>query len=248
MEQIFIQQEYKKYSKEDFKVWSILFERQMKNLPEKATAEFLKGMDKVEFKKEKIPNFDEVNKKLRQLTGWELQAVPGIVPDKIFFELLYTKKFPATTWLRKMSQLDYLEEPDMFHDVFAHVPLLSNQPFCDFLQGLSIIALKHIDNDWAIELVSRIYWFTVEFGLINEEGNLRIYGAGILSSNGETDFCLSDEPPKHVFDVAEILNSPYIKEKFQEKYFVIDSYENLFHSLDQFERALEKMLALSKES
>ncbi|MCH8317975.1 MAG: phenylalanine-4-hydroxylase, partial [Bacteroidetes bacterium] len=96
MEQICIQQEYEKYSEEDFKVWSILFERQMKNLPDKATAEFLKGMDKVEFKKEKIPNFDEVNKKLRQLTGWELQAVPGIVPDKIFFELLYTKKFPAT--------------------------------------------------------------------------------------------------------------------------------------------------------
>jgi len=243
-----MKQEYDKYTGEDHKVWSILYERQIKNLPGKATEDFLSGIEKVGFEQESIPNFEEVNEKLSKLTGWQLYPVPGIVPDKDFFELLADKKFPATTWLRKMKQLDYLEEPDMFHDVFAHVPLLSHQAYCDFLQGLSKIALKNINDNWAVELVSRIYWFTIEFGLIEEQGQVKIYGAGILSSNGETDFCLSDEPPRHPFDVTEILNSPYIKSEFQKKYFVIDSYEQIFKSLSEFDKQIDGILADNKAS
>lgn len=144
-----------------------------------------------------------------------------------------------------MEQLDYLEEPDMFHDAFAHMPMLTNQHYVDFLEDLSGIALKHIDNKWAIELLSRIYWFTIEFGLIRESGELRIYGAGILSSAGETKFCLSDEP-KHIdYDVRRIMQTPYWKDKFQDKYFVIESYEQLYNSIPEIERVLEEELANS---
>jgi len=237
-----MKQQYDEYTKEDHQVWSILFERQMKNLPEKATNEFLAGIDKVGFEQLSIPSFDKVNEKLYKLTGWQLYPVPGIVSNKDFFELLARKNFPATTWLRKMEQLDYLEEPDMFHDVFAHVPLLSNQAFCAFLQGLGEIALKNIEHTWAVELVSRIYWFTVEFGLIEEQGEIKIYGAGILSSNGETDYCLGDKSTRLIFDIVQILNSSYIKSEFQKKYFVIDSYEQIFESLKEFDKQIENQL------
>ena len=168
--------------------------------------------------------------------------MPGIVNDDLFFKQLANRLFPATTWLRKMEELDYLEEPDMFHDVFAHVPLLTNQAFVDFLQALSKIALKHVGDSWAIELLSRIYWFTVEFGLISEQGKTRIYGAGILSSAGETAYSLSDKPQHHAYDVAQILDSPYRKDTFQTQYFIIDSYEQLYASIGEVEEELEKRL------
>jgi len=234
-----MKQYYEDYTAEDAQVWSILFERQMTLLPTKASVEFLDGVQKVGFEQKRIPNFDEVNRRLRRLTGWELCAVPGIVPNEHFFELLASKKFPATTWLRKMSQLNYLEEPDMFHDVFGHVPLLSNPEFCGFLEGLSRIALSRLHDANLIERISRMYWFTVEFGLILEADALRIYGAGILSSIGETEFCLSAMPSRMAFHVNQILSSPYIIDKFQEKYFVIRSFADLSSSLDKIEKCLE---------
>ncbi len=236
-------QEYEKYTQEDQDVWRVLFERQITQLPSLACETFMKGLDDIQFKKDSIPNFIETNKILKQITGWELYVVPGLIDNKSFFELLKAKKFPATTWLRKMSELDYLEEPDMFHDVFGHVPLLTNQNFCDFLEGLSVIALKHIEDEWAVELLSRIYWYTVEFGLIENEKGLKIYGAGILSSSGESTYSLRSKTPSRVpYDVKKIFDTPYIKDKFQEIYFVIDSYEQLFNSLDKIEELLEKEL------
>ena len=235
-------QEYDKYTEEDFKVWKILYDRQIVNLPDAASTAYLDGLRAVNFTADKIPDFNETNAVLHHLTGWELAVVPGLIDDDIFFKLMANQEFPASTWLRKMEELDYLEEPDMFHDVFGHVPLLSNQAFADFLQGLSKIALKHIDNRWAIELISRIYWFTVEFGLIREEKGLRIYGAGILSSAGETKYSLSDEPPHIPYDVKTILNTPYRKDVFQNRYFVINSYEQLFNSLTEIEQVLEEEL------
>jgi phenylalanine-4-hydroxylase len=195
------------------------------------------------FVAERIPNFEEVNLELAKLTGFQLQAVPGIVPDRDFFELVAARRFPCTTWLRKMSQLDYLEEPDMFHDVFGHVPLLTNAAYCDFLVGLSNLALEHIEDEWAIQLLSRIYWYTIEFGLIHEEdGSLRIYGAGIISSKGETVYSLEEELPRHHFEVGQIMDSSYIKEKFQEQYFIIEGYEELYGSLKDLEGELAKRL------
>ena len=230
-----LKQDYDSYTEEAFKVWNLLFERQAVNFPSRASNAFMKAMQKVNFIPSAIPNFDYTNRILKFETGWSLEVVPGLIPDNVFFKLLSLKRFPATTWLRKMSELDYLEEPDMFHDVFAHVPLLSNQFFVDFLQALSKIALKHIDNPFAIEMIGRIYWFTIEFGLIREDDGLRIYGAGILSSAGETVFCLEDQAIRYDYDVRTIMEHHYYKHAFQDRYYVIDSFEQLFGSVSEIE-------------
>lgn len=237
-----LRQAYEKYTPEDFAVWKILFDRQMENLPSRATKEFMEGLPKINFTADKIPNFADTTPLLQACTGWSLTEVPGIVDDALFFTMLSERKFPATTWLRKLKELDYLEEPDMFHDVFAHVPLLTNQAFVDFLEELSKLALENIDNAWAIELISRIYWFTVEFGLIEEKGALRIYGAGILSSAGETFYCLGDKPERRDYNVAAVLDTPYRKDTFQTVYYVIESYEQLYRSLPEIRKELAKRI------
>ena len=237
-----MKQIYENYTEEDQGVWKILFDRQFPHLPEAATKEFMKGLKQVNFTADRIPNFEETNEILRGLTGWEIYAVPGIVEDDLFFDLMANKKFPATTWVRKMSQLDYLEEPDMFHDVFAHIPLLANQAFVDFLQAISKFGQEWIDDEWAIHLLSRIYWFTIEFGLIRENGELKIYGAGVLSSSGETQYSLSNEPEHHEYDVDHILDTPYRKDKMQDRYFIIDSYEQLYRSIPEIKEKIELRL------
>lgn len=234
---------YSSYTKEDFQVWKILFDRQMDQFPTHASKAYLDGLKIANFETGLIPNFKETNQILQETTGWQLAVVPGIVPDYTFFELMANRRFPATTWLRKMKELDYLEEPDMFHDVFAHVPLLTNQPFVDFLEALSKIGLKYVGNPYAIELLSRVYWFTVEFGLIQEANGVRIYGAGILSSAGETKFSLSEEPPKHAFSVEHMLNTAYRKDRFQTEYFITDNYEQLYESIPEIEALLAKKVA-----
>jgi phenylalanine-4-hydroxylase len=233
-----ITQIYTNYTAHDFLVWKTLFNRQMKILKPIVSTEYLSALDKVKFSNEKIPDFLEVNALLKPLTGWSLEVVPNISPQKDFFEFLSRKKFTSTCWLRTMEQLDYLEEPDMFHDVFAHVPLLSNQSYVDFFKGISDIALKHIEDPLAIELLGRIYWFTIEFGLIRESNDLKIYGAGIISSKGETEFCLSDKAIHLDFDVQEIFNTSFRTDIIQEKYFVIESFEQLYNSLPEIENLL----------
>jgi phenylalanine-4-hydroxylase len=231
-----LKQDYDSYTAEDFQVWKLLYERQSVNFPGRAAQAFLDGLEAVNFVPKAVPNFDYTSKILHGETGWSLEVVPGLIPDKDFFKLLSIRRFPASTWLRKMSELDYLEEPDMFHDVFAHVPLLSNQYFVDYLQALSMIALKHINNPFAIEMIGRIYWFTVEFGLIREKEGLRIYGAGILSSAGETIFCLESQAVRYPYDVKAIMENHYYKHAFQDRYYIIESFEQLFGSIQEIER------------
>ncbi|MCC5943817.1 MAG: phenylalanine 4-monooxygenase [Bernardetiaceae bacterium] len=238
-----LMQNYEAYTEQDQLIWQMLYERQQKVLPGRAAQAYFDGIKKVGFKPNEIPRFEEVNEQLKAATGWSLTVVPGLIDNKPFFEFLENKQFPATTWLRKMEQLDYLEEPDMFHDVFGHVPILTNHDFCAFLKALSGMTLKHIGNDDAIEFVSRLYWYTVEFGLINDADGLRIYGAGILSSPGESVYSVESDIPQRVpYDVKEIMHTPYIKDRFQEKYFVIDSYRQLFESVAEIEATLENML------
>ena len=240
-----IEQDYTLYTADDQWVWRTLFERQMQVLPTVASGRFLDGLPRVDFQASKIPDFAEANPLLDQATGWSLVAVPGIVDDRTFFELLAARRFPATTWLRTPAQLDYLEEPDMFHDVFGHVPLLTDPFFAEFLQAVGTLALRYLHSAHAVELLSRLYWFTVEFGLIAENGGLRIYGAGILSSSGETRFCLSDEPARRPFDVAAILATPYAKDRMQDVYFVIESYQQLAESVPALEAEVDRLLALA---
>lgn len=237
-------QEYDKYTEEDNKVWRLLHDRQSKILPGRASQAYMDGVNLIGFTRDDIPRFEDMNAALNNATGWGLVVVPGLIDNKPFFEYLKNSLFPATTWFRKLEEIDYLEEPDMFHDIFGHVPLLANKDFCSFLSGLSEIALRHIDNPWAVEVLSRLYWYTVEFGLIrNEEGKLEIYGAGILSSAGESVYSLDDDTPsRYDFDVERIMRTPYIKDKFQEHYFVIDSYKQLYDSVPEAERVLNILL------
>ncbi|MES2397303.1 MAG: phenylalanine 4-monooxygenase [Bacteroidota bacterium] len=230
---------YNNYTELDFLVWQTLFERQIKILKPIVSSAYLEALETVQFSSDKIPHFDEVAELLKPLTGWSMEVVPNISPQKTFFEFLSQKKFTATCWLRTMEQLDYLEEPDMFHDVFAHVPLLSNQTYVDFFKGISNIALKHVDNPKAIELLGRIYWFTIEFGLIKENDELKIYGAGIISSMGETKHCLSTQAVHLNFDVQTIFNTDFRTDILQVKYFVIESFQQLYSSLEEIEKLIE---------
>lgn len=233
-------QDYSTYTQDDFEVWEVLYNRQIKQLQPLASKVYLEGIKKVKFSADKIPNYQEVNELLIKLTGWQIHVVPGLIDNKPFFELMQNKKFCASTWLRKRQQLDYLEEPDMFHDIFGHVPLLSNQSICHFLEELARIALRFIDKPQAVEYIARLYWYTIEFGLIREENELKIYGAGILSSFGESIYAIqSTEPQRIDYNIQQIFDTPYIKEHYQEQYFVIDSYQQLFNSIPIIEGELE---------
>ena len=235
-------QQYEQYTTEDFLVWKLLYQRQRVLLQNMASKEFIHGMKEMHFNEEKIPDFNHVNDVLATTTGWQIEVVPGLIPDKDFFELLANKKFPSSTWLRKLEQLDYLEEPDMFHDCFAHMPLLSEQFFVDYLQEISKIALKYIDDALAIELIGRVYWFTVEFGLIQQENGMRIYGAGILSSSGESIFCLGEKANRLPFDIKSMMEKHYHKDHYQDRYYVINSYKDLFDAIPEIDRLLEQTL------
>jgi phenylalanine-4-hydroxylase len=233
-------QAYSQYTEADHQMWQMLFERQMEILPAIASKDYLSGIQKVGFVSGHIPDFvQETNPLLHACTGWEVYVVPGLISHKEFYTHLYHKQFPASNWLRKPEQMDYLEEPDMFHDTFGHVPLLSNQAFCDFMSQLSNIALQFIDDEAVLQRISRLYWYTVEFGLIYEENELKIYGGGIISSAGESHYCLLDTVPKIAFDLERVLNSTYHIDRYQDYYFVIQSYQQLYESLVNLEKYLK---------
>lgn len=240
-----MQQNYEQYTPESHHVWELLYNEQKEVLAERATNKFITGIKAIKFESKKIPEFTTINEILKKLTGWEVYPVPGLIDNKPFFELLAQKKFPATTWLRTLAQLKYIEEPDMFHDVFGHVPLLSESYFVGFLEGISQIALQYINNDTAIELMARIYWYTIEFGLIKENNTTKIYGAGILSSPGESIYSLSDEAVHYPFDIAHIFATPYIKNRFQGQYFVAESYEQLYLSLPELQKQITNFMQKS---
>lgn len=236
-------QDYSKYTAENHKAWALLYAEQMEYLPKAATEAFLRGTKAVRFTPDRIPVYDVINEELAKITGWQVYVVPGLIDNKPFFEHLANREFPVTTWIRQLEDLQYTPDPDLFHDVFGHVPLLSEPFFCEFLQALSEITLRHIDNPSIIEIMARLYWYTVEFGLIRENGNIKIYGAGIMSSPGESRYCLSSQATHVPFDVRTIMESPYNKDKFQDRYFVIESYEQLRDSLSAVQREVDRYVA-----
>lgn len=225
-------QHYIQYTNEDFFVWKTLFERQGAILNKLAASEFQLSLNEIGFTSDKIPDFRQIDEILMKKTGWRLMVVEGIINEKDFFELLANKKFPATTWLRKPEQLDYLPEPDMFHDVFGHVPLLTNIKFCKFFEEIGKLGCENADSPEILNMLGRIYWFTIEFGLIRENNELKIYGAGIISSHKESKFSVSDEPLHSDFDVIKIMNMPFDNDKIQNQYFVLHSFDELYNSLE----------------
>ena len=241
-----VKQVYSNYTEEDFSVWKILFNRQMKNLRLHAAADYLQAVKDIGFNEREIPEFEQINKTLAKFTGWKIITVQGICPPVEFFRLLSQKTFTCTCWLRTMEELDYLEEPDMFHDVFGHVPLLTNPAYCEFFQALGAMGVKYIDQPEIVDMLERLYWFTIEFGLIRENGDTKIYGSGIISSVGETLHALGNQSRKFDFDVERIMDHGFRTDVIQEEYFVIDNLQELVNSLPLAEEKILKFLRIQE--
>jgi phenylalanine-4-hydroxylase len=224
-----IDQGWENYTAEEHRVWKTLFERQSKLLPGRACDEFIQGMRNLTMDTDQIPDFRRLSEVLMKRTGWQVVAVPGLVPDEVFFDHLANRRFPAGHFIRKPEELDYLEEPDVFHDVFGHVPMLMHPVFADYMQAYGIGGLR-ARNLGMLTNLARVYWYTVEFGLIKQSEGLRIYGSGIASSYTETFFALDDASPNRIhFDVERVMRTQYRIDDFQETYFVIDGLEDLLN-------------------
>ena len=222
-----IDQGWSNYSAEEHAVWKTLFERQSRLLPGRAWDEFLAGMRHLPIGPEQIPNFEQLSEILMKRTGWQVVAVPGLVPDDVFFEHLANRRFPAGQFIRKPHELDYLEEPDVFHDVFGHVPMLLNPVIAEFIQAYGQGGLR-AKKLGVLEKLARVYWYTVEFGLVRQPEGLRIYGAGIVSSSTETVFSVEDASPNRIgFELERVMRTRYRIDDFQESYFVLDKLGDL---------------------
>ena len=222
-----VPQDWSRYTAVEHATWDRLFARQAAMLPSRVSPEFVEGLDILRMTKPGIPDFAELSERLMKATGWQVVAVPGLVPDDVFFDHLANRRFVAGNFIRTPEQLDYLQEPDIFHDVFGHVPLLANPVFADYMAaygrgGQRAAALGMIDR------LARLYWYTVEFGLIRSGDTLKIYGAGIVSSFGESRFALDDPSPNRLgFDLKRLMRTKYRIDDYQQNYFVIDSFDDL---------------------
>jgi phenylalanine-4-hydroxylase len=221
-----VEQNWGAYTPQEHALYRRLFERQAKLAQKYACPEWIEAMSRFDFSKE-IPPFEKISKILKKATRWELVAVPGLIPDDAFFTHLAHRRFPVTVWLRKPGQIDYIAEPDLFHDFFGHVPLLFDRVYADHLCEYGKGGLKAMRLD-AVKFLARLYWFTIEFGLMNTPSGVRACGAGLLSSGGELAYCVDDPRPRRLpFDLERIMRTEYQIDRYQERYFVLDSFEQL---------------------
>ncbi|HEY5710928.1 MAG TPA: phenylalanine 4-monooxygenase [Allosphingosinicella sp.] len=226
-----IPQHWERFSAEEHRVWDLLFARQSEMLRGRAVSDFFDGLDVLRLSRPGIPDFEELNERLFARTGWTIVSVPGLVPDDIFFDHLSKRRFPAGNFIRSADSLDYLEAPDVFHDVFGHVPLLAQPAVADFMQAMGAEGLAAMAAG-SLHRLARLYWYSVEFGLARENGETRIYGAGLLSSFGESHFSLeSDVPRRGRFVMKQVLRTRYCPSAFQKRYFIIDSFVDLLRLL-----------------
>jgi len=222
-----IDQGWERYSAAEHATWKTLFDRQARLLPGRACDAFVAGMQALPITHDQIPDFRRLNDVLQRQTGWQVVAVPGLVPDEVFFDHLAHRRFPSGQFIRRPDQLDYLEEPDVFHDVFGHLPMLMHPVMADFMQAYGVGGLRALGSGH-LELLARVYWYTVEFGLVREHDAPRIYGAGIASSYTESVFSLDDPSPNRLrFDLARVMRTRFRIDDFQETYFVLDRLEDL---------------------
>jgi len=222
-----VDQRFAQYSAADHQTWSRLYQRQFELLHGRVCDEFFAGLGTLGIAADRIPDFREMNRVLKAATGWEVVAVPGLVPDRVFFTHLAERRFPAGFWIRRPEEFDYIEEPDIFHDVFGHVPLLMNPAYANFVAAYGAAGLRYGDPADLARL-ARLYWYSVEFGLIETQAGLRIFGAGIASSPGETLFALeSDKPNRIGFDAVRVMRTRYKIDDFQQSYFVLPGFEGM---------------------
>ena len=220
------------WTKDENLTWSQLIERQSKIILNRASPEFLEGLDRIQFSRNEIPQHREINKRLKQFTGWEVEVVPSLIPAKEFFGLIANKKFPAASFIRIPEELDYIQEPDIFHEFYGHVPLLTFKNYANFMEEFGKIALSVSPKDRS--RLFRIFWFTVEFGLVQSSQGVRAYGGGMLSSIHETVYSIdSSEPKRELFDTLKALRTPYRIDIPQPLYYVLNRFEDLFKILDQ---------------
>lgn len=226
-----VDQDWASYAEADHATWRALYRRQMRLVRDYAAPEFLKGLERLDAG-DGVPRFDRASETLERLTGWRLVAVPGLIPDAPFFEHLANRRFPVTVWIRRPEEMDYLVEPDVFHDFFGHVPLLSDPVFADYLQAYGEKGAEAIAAG-GLKMLARLYWYMVEFGLILRDGDLRAYGAGMLSSAGETVHSVEDPAPLRVrFDRDRVMRTDYRIDRYQDTYFVLGDFEELFRSAE----------------
>lgn len=219
------------YTADENAIWGDLMKRQIPIVEKNACPEYLHGIDLINFPIDRIPQCDEISKVLYQATGWKLEPVPALIPFDRFFHLLANRKFPAATFIRTRDELDYLQEPDIFHEVFGHCPLLTNEAYASFTENYGKIALAASSEDRA--MLAKLYWFTIEFGLIQTLQGVRVYGGGILSSANETLYALESKiPQRKAFDVMEVLRTPYRIDIMQPIYFIIKNFDVLFELID----------------
>jgi phenylalanine-4-hydroxylase len=246
-----IDQGWERYTPAEHQVWVTLYERQTRLLEGRACAPFLKGLEALDLHRAGIPDFARINAELQRLTGWQVVAAPGLVPDEVFFDHLANRRFPAGQFIRKPQELDYLEEPDIFHDVFGHVPMLTDPVFADYMQAYGQGGLRALQRGQLANL-ARLYWYTVEFGLLDTPEGARIYGAGIVSSRAESIFALDDPSPNRLgFDLERVMRTPYRIDDFQQVYFVVPSLQALLDATlqdfaaiyDRLERASDIPIA-----
>jgi phenylalanine-4-hydroxylase len=224
-----IPQRWERYSAAEHAIWRTLFERQARVLPGRACREFLDGLERLKLVPDHIPDFERLSEQLSHLTGWRVIAVPSLVPDNIFFDHLANRRFPAGQFIRKPEQLDYIEEPDVFHDVFGHVPMLAHPVFAGYMQAYGKGGQRALAQFGALKNLARLYWYTVEFGLIESREGLRIYGSGIVSSSAESVYAVESPSPNRIgFELERVMRTDYRIDDFQDSYFVVSSFEDLF--------------------
>jgi phenylalanine-4-hydroxylase len=231
------------YTEEQQIVWTTLYSRIMQMLPETADNAVLTGLKRIGYPSDYIPDFKEINHRLNTFTDWEIIPLQQMVPDHEFISMLAHKQYPCRTWLRSVEQMETeQDEYDMFHDIIGHTPLLTIPDYCYYLQGLGKLALEYLGNDEALLMLKRMYWHTIQFGLKVSENSLKVYGAHLISSRAETTFSTSAGVPKYDFNIDKIVETPYVKGRFQERYFVINNYQELFNNLEGIRERVEKTI------
>lgn len=235
--QYLIQQDWAAYTAEQHATWAELVSRRMPQLREHACCEYLEGFEIIGLREDRIPNLAEITRRLRPRTGWSATPVSGFLPPDAFFEMLAARQFPTTTWLRSRDSLEYTPEPDIFHDVFGHVPMHAHPVFANFLQQYGKVCAALKDKD-ALERMGRLFWFTVEFGVIRQEGRIKVYGSGLVSSHGESTHVIEGGPEIRDFDLDQVLNQEFIVSEMQKVLYAVESFDQIYDAAHEAERRL----------